>query len=183
VPTGTPEGEYEVLLAPRGERRRPSRSGQVVVPVAVVAPNNCMFEAESLLPPVEATAPASSQSNCCGVRWSGDAQLWFPANRADQRVTVAFEVPQAGTYDLSAVFSKAPDYGIHTLSVDGEVVGEPFDGYAAGGVSTQEVGYGALPLSAGRHSLTVTVTGKNAEATGYFAGVDVIELESLDQGR
>jgi hypothetical protein len=181
APAGAELGEYEVLLEPGRTRGGPSRRGQVSVPVAVVAPENCVFEAESLLPAVEATAPASAQSNCCGIRWSGDAQLWFRASRADERVTVALEVPQAGTYDLSAVVTKAPDYGIHTLSVDGQAIGEPFDGYDADGVSTQEVEYGTLALSAGRHTLTLTVTGKNPASRGYFAGVDLFAL-SLDQG-
>jgi len=181
APAGVRLGHYEILLQPGRERRGASRRGQVSVPVDVVAPENCVFEAESLLPAVEATAPASAQSNCCGIRWSGDAQLWLRAESADQRVTVALEVPRAGTYDLSAILTKAPDYGIHTLSVDGEPIGEPFDGYDADGVSTQEVDYGTVELSEGRHTLTLTVTGKNPASSGFFAGVDLFAL-SLERG-
>jgi hypothetical protein len=49
-----------------------------------------------------------SRGSCSGVRWSGDAQLWFQANSAGDHATVAFAVPKAGTY------------GIATLAVDGQ---------------------------------------------------------------
>jgi hypothetical protein len=173
VPRDAATGDYAVLLE-SGER---GRSQRLSVPVAVVEPDNCVFEAESLLPAVEATAPADAQSNCCGIRWSGGAQVWFRASDADQRFTVAFDVPKAGTYDLSTVLTKAPDYGIHTLSVDGQRIGEPFDGYDPTGVSTQEVNYGTVQLDEGRHTLTLTVTGKNAASRGFFAGVDLIQLK------
>jgi hypothetical protein len=178
VPQDAATGDYQVLLS-TGQGGKGVRES-LSVPVTVVEPDHCVLEAESLLPPIEATAPVDAQSNCCGIRWSNGAQAWFRAGSANQHFTVAFDVAKAGTYDLSAVFTKAPDYGIHTLSIDGQRAGEPFDGYDPAGVSTQRVSYGALQLSEGRHTLTLTVTGKNAASRGYFAGVDLIELKSVD---
>lgn len=175
VPEDAATGTYDLSVEAGRER--------LSVPVAVVAPERCVFEAESLLPPTEATADARAQNNCCGIRWSGDAQLWFLARSAGQHFTVAFDVPNAGTYDLSSVFTKAPDYGIHTLSIDGQRVGEPFDGYDPAGVTTQRVNYGAIQLEEGRHTVTLTVTGKNANSRGFFAGVDLIELDLQDPAR
>jgi len=136
-------------------------------------------EAESLLPPVEANTAAVRQGNCCGIRWSGDAQVWFQARSADRYFTVAFEVPKSSTYDLSAVFTRARDYGIHTLSVDGKRVGQPFDAYSPT-LGTQRADYGQVELSEGRHTLTLTVTGKNDSSSGFFAGVDLLQLELVD---
>jgi len=138
------------------------------------------IEAESLLPPVETTDRAESQGNCCGAQWSNDAQLWFRSDAAGDSMTLAFEVPKDGSYGMSAVATKAGDYGIHTLSVDGQTVGEPFDGYNAGGVTTARSDYGTVELSEGRHTLTLTITGKNASANGFLAGLDLLELELLD---
>lgn len=135
------------------------------------------IEAESLLPAADATAPAVSQGSCCGIRWSGDAQLWFQATGAPNHFTVSFDMPRTGTYDLSAVLTKAPDYGISTLAVDGRKVGSPFDGYNAGGVAVQRAAYGPVALASGRRTLTLTVTGRNPAAAGWFAGLDLIELE------
>jgi hypothetical protein len=136
-------------------------------------------EAETLLPPTRATDPAVRQGNCCGIQWSNNAQIWFRANASGDSFTVAFEVPQAGTYDLSAIVTRARDYGIHTVSVDGQQVGQPYDAYSPT-LETQRVDYGQAQLSAGRHELTFAVTGKNPSATGFFAGVDVLELELTD---
>ena len=135
------------------------------------------IEAESLLPPVETTATVNSQGNCCGITWSGDAQLWFQPHSAPNHVTVAFDVPKTGTYDLSVVQTLAPDYGINTLAIDGATIGAPFDAFDPNRVSIQSVGYGTHALTAGRHTLTLTVTGKNASSRGFLAGLDVLELE------
>jgi hypothetical protein len=133
-------------------------------------------EAESLLPPTQSTDPAERQGNCCGIRWSGDAQIWFRANASGDSFTVAFELPAAGTYDVSAIVTRARDYGIHTLTIDGQQVGQPYDAYSPT-LETRRVDYGQARLSEGRHTLTFTVTGKNPASTGFFAGMDVLELE------
>ena len=136
------------------------------------------IEAEALLPPVETTAPAEAQGNCCGISWSGGAQLWFRPPVADNHVTVAFTVPVIGRYELSSVQTLAPDYGISNLAVDGTVVGTPFDGFHANGVAVSPLtDDGSVQLSAGRHVLTLTVTGKNAAAIGYSAGLDYLTLQ------
>ncbi|MBE7163456.1 MAG: DUF2961 domain-containing protein, partial [Williamsia herbipolensis] len=96
--------------------------------------NAIRIEAERQLPPVGSTAPAESQGNCCGISWSGGAQLWLRASAADQYVTIAFDVPTAGTYDISSVQTQAPDYAISTLKLDGAAIGKPVDGYKSDGV-------------------------------------------------
>ncbi len=136
------------------------------------------IEAEALLPPMETTAPAEAQGNCCGISWSGGAQLWFRPPTANNHVTVAFTVPVTGRYELSSVQTLAPDYGISNLAVDGTVVGTPFDGFHANGVAVSPLtDDGSVQLSAGRHVLTLTVTGKNAAAIGYSAGLDYLTLQ------
>ncbi|WP_208875264.1 DUF2961 domain-containing protein [Streptomyces armeniacus] len=136
--------------------------------------NALVHEAEDLLPPVSADAPVEAQANCCGVVWSGDAQLWFRATKADQQVTVEFSVPRDGTYDLATVLTKAPDYGNAAFGVDGEALGDAFRGYDPKVGKTDWVDLGNRKLAKGKHRLTLTVTGKDADATGYLAGLDAI---------
>lgn len=133
-------------------------------------------EGESLLPAVSATAPIEPQGNCCGVSWSGGAQLWFRAASASDVATLSFDVPVAGGYDLSAVLTQAIDYGIVQLSIDGSPVGPAFDGFNDGVRVADPVSLGTHELSAGSHSLTLTLTGRNASATGYLAGLDRLLL-------
>ncbi|WP_157979939.1 DUF2961 domain-containing protein [Kribbella monticola] len=133
-------------------------------------------EAESLLPAVSATVPADPQGNCCGVSWSGGSQLWIHGTKAGDKVVLEFAVPTTGTYQLSTVLTKAADYGIAELAVDGKAP-VSFDGYVASGVTTQNVDLGSQVLTAGKHQLSITLTGKNPAATGYLVGVDLLQLE------
>ncbi|TWD82427.1 DUF2961 family protein [Kribbella amoyensis] len=133
-------------------------------------------EAESLLPAVSATVPVDPQGSCCGVSWSGGSQLWIHGSKAGDKVVLEFAVPTTGTYKLSSVLTKAADYGIAELSVDGNNK-TSFDGYLASGVSTQRAELGTANLAAGKHQLTITLTGKNAAATNYLVGVDLLDLE------
>ncbi|MGI8695523.1 MAG: DUF2961 domain-containing protein, partial [Mycobacteriales bacterium] len=134
-------------------------------------------EAETLLPPVDATAPVVAQGDCCGISWSGGQQLWFQPTTTGQHVTLALQIPQGGTYDLAAVQTQAPDYGVNILALDGAAVGTAQDAYHPGGVVvTAPIDYGTHQLTAGRHLLTLTVTGKNAAAAGYLAGLDYLQL-------
>lgn len=130
-------------------------------------------EAESLTV-LSSTAPAASQSNCCGVTWSNNAQLFFTPSAANNSVTLAFNVPTTGTYDISAVQTQAPDYGITTLAIDqSPAFSASFDGYHASSVViAAPFTYGHQSLTSGQHTLTLTVTGKNSASANYYAGVD-----------
>ena len=52
-----------------------------------------------------------------------------------------------------------------------------FDAYAPESVvvSPQNLGM-AIPLTAGTHTLTIAVTGRNPASGGVFAGVDYLDL-------
>ncbi len=128
-----------------------------------------------------ATAPYERQGNCCGVSWSGGAQLWFRPPGADNEITVAVEAPAAGEYALGAVFTQAPDYGTVEVLVNGAVVGEPVDGYRPQGVGTLAVDLGTVELTEGQNEVTFRVTGRHASSTGFLAGVDYLTLRALDE--
>ncbi|WP_203658322.1 DUF2961 domain-containing protein [Actinocatenispora rupis] len=152
-------------------------SGRFAGQVDATTTNTLRIEAESLLPPVSSTADAVAQSDCCGVHWSGTAQLWFTPTAAGKTVRVRFTVPTAGTYALSTVQTLAPDYGVTSLAVDGTTAGDPFDGYHAGEVAVSgPIDAGTRQLTAGAHTLDLTVTGKNPDASNYYAGVDYLTL-------
>jgi hypothetical protein len=150
--------------------------GPVSNVVSAKTGNELKIEGESLVPPVSSTAPVVVQGNCCGVIWSGNAQLWFQAGKAGDTMTLAMNIPTSGTYDLSAVMTKAPDYGIVTLAVDGTPLGSPFDGYNASGVTVQSFDYGTVQLSQGVHQLQFNMTAKNTASRNYLIGIDYFLL-------
>lgn len=138
------------------------------------------IEAESLLPPVEATAPVDDRDNCCmrGGKWSGDAELRLRGDDRGDLVTVEFEVPEAGTYDLSVVRGKGKNYGVSQLFINGEAVGDPYDGYRIS-VARETVGYGRFGFEAGEHQLTLEVVGQHDDSGGHYASIDVLELDRV----
>ena len=138
--------------------------------------NELKIEGESLVATATGTAPVVTQGNCCGVVWSGNAQLWFQASKVGDNMILTINVPAAGTYDLSAVMTKARDYGIVSLEVDGAQLGQPFDGYNFPNVTVATVDYGSVPLSAGAHQLTFTLVGKNSNSSNYLVGIDYLLL-------
>ncbi|TDX03742.1 DUF2961 family protein [Kribbella sp. VKM Ac-2566] len=133
------------------------------------------IEGESMLPPVSSTVAVDPQGNCCGVSWSGGAQAWIHGTKTGDKTVFGFSVPTTGSYQLSTVLTKAADYGIVDVQIDGKAA-VSFDGYQASGVGTQTVALGTVQLAAGEHQFVVTVTGKNGAATGYLVGVDLLDL-------
>ncbi|MEV7268560.1 family 43 glycosylhydrolase [Micromonospora aurantiaca] len=151
----------------------------VAVPAGPAAADDPVrFEAESLAV-VSATAPVGAQTDCCGVSWSGGRQLWFRGARAGDAVTLTLPSVPAGQYDLGAVLTRAGDYGTLRFAVDGVAVGQLFDGYAGAVQRTGAVPLGSVSLTAGTHRLTVTVTGRSASSTGFFAGLDTVTLRRV----
>lgn len=156
------------------------RTGPFSAEVSATTGDTMRIEAEALFEGATATGPLQVQGNCCGIEWSGGAQLWFTPTSAGT-VTMTFEIGTAGTYALTGVQTLASDYGINVLTLDGEQLGEPFDAYNSPEVQVSDpIDYGTVDLAAGTHTLVLEVTGKNANSTSYMAGLDYLQLELTD---
>lgn len=87
---------------------------------------------------------------------------------------LTFTLPdvKAGRYELLADFVLASMYGLVEVSVDGKVLGQPFDAYWSGVDSEGErVSFGTVDLTAGDHQVTMRVVGHNDKSTGYLVSV------------
>lgn len=126
---------------------------------------------------VWATNSGGSLTLQTGSEWSNNAQEMLVNTVQGSSVTFNDFVPNAGTYAVTPVMTKADDYGQVTVSVDGTTLPNVFDGYGSG-VTTQSFDFGAVALAAGNHSITFTVTGTNAASVNnrYNAGVDSLDL-------
>ena len=116
-----------------------------------------------------------------GAGWSGESQLWWTGAQPGDRLVLELPVKEAGTYKLVANFTKAVDYGIHQVSLDGKKLGEPIDFFNDGVVPTGRVDLGTHKLEKGLHQLAVEVTGTNPKAVKkYMFGLDYVKLEKAD---
>jgi len=125
---------------------------------------------------VESTGITETQG--AGQKYSGEAHLWWREAKAGDELVLAFESEKAGPHHVIVVLSKAPDYGIHQLSVNGRKAGEPIDLFKSGRWgATDEIDLGLFDLEKGRNLFSVTIVGKNEEAVPNFMfGLDYLRL-------
>jgi len=111
--------------------------------------------------------------------WSSFAQLWWQNGKPGQALTLGFPVEKAGKYEVLAVFTKANDYGIAQLEVNGKAAGQPMDFYNETVMATPPQSLGTFDLKEGENLLKVTLTGKNPKAIDkYMVGLDYLLLKS-----
>ncbi|MBE2316854.1 hypothetical protein DVA67_012800 [Solirubrobacter sp. CPCC 204708] len=119
------------------------------------------------------------QGNSGGVVFSSQAYAQFENHNADgSRATFPVEVEEGALYGISIQFVKAPTHGIVQVAVDGRPLGQPVDLYAPALQRAEPVNVGTLALAEGKHTFTFTVTAKNEAATNYFAGIDLVILDT-----
>jgi hypothetical protein len=141
------------------------------------------IEAESMkiLEPKAGRAPAvQNMAAWQAGKWSGGSQMfWFRA-QPEMHMTLGFRVDKAGTYKLSAIFTRAPDYGIAEVHLDDKYIGK-FNGYGPRVINAPPVNLGAHKLSAGKHRLRVNMVGKDPKSRGTRFGIDCIELTPVKE--
>lgn len=136
-------------------------------------------EGESLkvLRATAGAARVQAMGGFAGGKWSGGQQLFWTGGKPGERLELEIEVASAGTYQLAAVLTKARDYAIVRLALDGQPLGEPIDLYAPQVVTTGELTWPAQPLAAGKHTLAITIEGASAAAVkSHLVGLDYVRL-------
>ena len=115
-----------------------------------------------------------------GDHWSNDAHLWWINAKPGDELTLALLAEKTGAFKLLVQLTKAVDYGIVQLSLDGKKLSGPIDLYNNGVVATGELDLGRHELSAGEHKLSVTITGANEKAVkNYMFGLDYVKLVAV----
>jgi serine/threonine protein kinase/Flp pilus assembly protein TadD len=136
--------------------------------------------------PIEAEQLKVLSSNNClacpqdmepygGALWSDGQQLFCRAANGGH-VEVELRPPRAGSYQLDIYFTRAPDFGMVEVRLDGQKIGGALDGYAVQVEPSGRVEFGRVELGNGPHRLRFTAMGKQPRSTGYNMGIDVLEL-------
>ena len=164
----------------------PSPEGRAVIEYPPVAGIEGAIEAESLLDTAESSGDQARALRFPG-EWSAGRFLWYVADAKDDFVSIQVPLEAEGVYDVAMYLAQASDFGTFQLLVDGREVGQPFDGYnGSGGVGSthvvraDEVGFGAIDLTAGNHTFEFRLVGKNPAATSYMLGIDCVLLHRHD---
>ena len=114
-------------------------------------------------------------------KWSNDAHLWWTGAGPGDKLGLDLPVPKAGQFRLLMHLTKAPDYGVVQVSLDGNKLGDPIDLFNPSVIPTGELEIGTRELSAGSHVLLVEITGANDKAVkSYMFGLDYVKLTPAD---
>ncbi len=114
-----------------------------------------------------------------GLNWSGNSQLFFTPDKPGAKLSLSVPVEKPGRYLVSGYFTKARDYGIAALTVDGRTLGAPFDGFNDGVVRSGLVSFGVAELKAGAVPFEFEIVGRNPDSVGYFFGLDALVLQPV----
>lgn len=113
-------------------------------------------------------------------RWSGGKQLWWTGGKPGAKLKLEFSVSAGGKSAISAVFSKAIDYGTYRISLDDVVVLERLDCFHEGVVTTGPLSLGEHELKSGAHTLTVELLEPNPKAVpANMFGLDYLFMEPV----
>jgi len=127
---------------------------------------------------VSVTGGNCTVQDSAGWPWSAGQQLWWIDGAPGNVLTLAFDAPEDRRYDVRAVFTKAIDYGLMQLSINGVKAGEPMDFFNDGVIVTEEASIGTFKLKKGQNILTVEITGANEKSNPkrYMFGLDYLRL-------
>lgn len=143
-----------------------------------------LFEGEKLkvLAVSDGSASEQGMGGFAADHWSGDSQLWWTGGKVGSTLDLELPIPTAGKFDLLMAFTKARDYGVVQVSLDGVKLGKPIDLFNDPNViSTGVIRIGTAEFKAGPQKLTFEVVGKNASSVGFMVGIDSVQL-GVDHG-
>jgi hypothetical protein len=150
--------------------------------------NALQFEVETVMDAI--AAEKGKPTLVRDLFWSKDVVV-FQAEGAGSKLTIPFDVAEAGDYELYTQVAQGSDYGIYTVLLDGKhpvapvLEHEPgadvrpqlsFDGYAYETYVGMDYQIGWPRLTKGKHTVTFVCVGKNAASTGFALGVDNLIL-------
>jgi hypothetical protein len=109
---------------------------------------------------------------------SGEKHLWWSKAKPGEKLTLAFEVPEARKARLLVRCTKAKDYAKVQFHVGGAKAGSVVDLYDPNVVPSPEIDLGEVSLSKGENTITVEIVGANEKAEkAYMVGLDYVKLK------
>lgn len=110
--------------------------------------------------------------------WSRVAHLWWKGAKPGDTLALGFNVEKAGRYAVIARMTKANDFGIHQLSINGAPAGDPIDFWNKDVIGDDPVNLGVFDLKEGQNLFGVEVIGANEKAIkAHMFGLDYLLLK------
>jgi antitoxin component YwqK of YwqJK toxin-antitoxin module len=116
-------------------------------------------------------------------KWSNDAHMVAAPKKVGDWIELAVPVQNTGKYRVALVLTKAADYGIVQLYLDGKKMGDPVDCFVAGKVvRTDPISLGEAQIVKGQVTLKMQLVGTNPKSIGVrnLFALDYIRLTPLE---
>jgi hypothetical protein len=121
--------------------------------------------------------PQAQDMSAWGDKWSGAQQLWWTEGKVGDELSLGFDMPKAAKKKIVVGLTKAKDYGIVQLYINGKKAGKPVDLYNPD-VTNAVVDLGEFDLKEGQNTLAVEITDANVKADkAYMFGLDYVLLK------
>jgi putative heme-binding domain-containing protein len=118
-----------------------------------------------------------SMGSFSGDKWSNKAQLFWTGAQPGASLSVIFPKRTPGVVELQLVLTKAPDYPIIQLHLNGDPLGAPIDLYSEKVETTGLIPLGAHDLPNNWQNLTLEIVGSNPLAKkAYRVGIDYLRM-------
>lgn len=140
--------------------------------------NAVQFEAEDVLEQI-VTEKGSAEIQR-DILWTKHA-VFFQAEGIGASLSVPFEVPSEGFYEITTQLVHSYDYGDYQPYLDGKPLGSERKTYAVDTYASHDHILGRARLTAGKHTLMFKAVGKDARSTGYYFGLDNIVLARIPE--
>ncbi len=110
-------------------------------------------------------------------RWSGDDHLWWTGAAPGDELELEFELEDAGMLTPEILLTRAFDYAIVQLHLDGKPLGDPIDLFSDKVETTGVLSFNPRELSPGQHMLTLEIGGTNPQSEKlYMVGIDYLRF-------
>ena len=119
--------------------------------------------------------PQTQKMTSFGGKWSNGDQLWWTGGaKPGDKLEVALPVKAEGKHRVSVILTKARDYAVVRLSLDGKPPASRST-YNPTVIRTEPIPLGTIELSGAEHVLGAEIVGKNEKAVpSYMFGLDEV---------
>lgn len=165
---GPPGMDHDHLLASPAERR--------VIPVPEIPEVEGALEGEAFVVESATGGQAHPQDLSFTQGFSRENHMWWRDAKPGDVLTLRFLSTVEGRRPLITALTRAPDYGIVKIEVNGQLLVEALDLYDTGVVPDGERTFDNVPLRKGDNEMVVTIVGTNEKAhpKNFMFGIDYL---------
>lgn len=142
------------------------------------------IEAEKLMASAKITGKGSLKAQKMPMKegkWGADEQLWWVNAKPGDILELHLDSQKSGEFELFGFFTRAKDYGIFEVLLNGKQIGNLVDGYSGSIEHSGPISFGMVSLKRGTNKLEIHLIGKDVRSggfsDGYLVGIDGFHIK------